>query len=203
MNVRQPIVPFWKWKTRSLTFIWAGACLEFIGAGTWTAVGARPLGIDVSNAQGSGINWASVKSSGGVYFAWAKATEGLTFNDADFTINAANAKAAGVIIGAYHFARYDLHTGTSGADQEAAHFWSIANPYIKGSGTYLMPMLDMEAATTGYTKTTLSQWVNQWCSDIVAYARSNGITVKPVIYASRSFAGTWFDSTVTQWIPWI
>src|SRR5437899_10061338 len=82
-----------------------------------TALGARPglaqrpIGVDVSSYQGGSVNWASAKA-GGVSFAWAKATEGLTVNDADFTINAANAKAAGVLIGAYHFSHPELHVGS-------------------------------------------------------------------------------------------
>ena len=39
-----------------------------------------------------------LKSSGRV-FAWAKATEGTGFVDADFYINITNAQAAGVLIG--------------------------------------------------------------------------------------------------------
>ena len=34
-------------------------------------------------------------------------------------------------------------------------------------------------------------------------AAAAGITIKPVIYTSSSFAGTWLNSTVTKWIPWI
>src|SRR5438094_7014662 len=114
-----------------------------IGLGAGRALAQRPLGIDVSSYQGSGINWSSVKASG-VSFAWAKATEGLTVDDADFTVNMANAKAAGVLIGAYHFSHPELHIGSAGADQEADHFWSIASNYIKGGGAYIMPMLDTE-----------------------------------------------------------
>jgi GH25 family lysozyme M1 (1,4-beta-N-acetylmuramidase) len=161
----------------------------------------RPLGIDVSHYQGA-IAWSSVRSSG-ITFGWAKATEGTTFADSYFTANESGANAASVYLGAYHFARYDLHTGTAGADAEAAWFWSVAGAYIQNGHGYLMPMLDVEAATSGYTKTTLSQWVDEWCHDIVNDAKNQGVSVKPVIYASSSFAGTWFDSTVTQWTPWI
>src|ERR1035437_6070836 len=82
------------------------------------AMAQRPIGIDVSHWQGTGINWASVKTSG-VTFAWAKASEGTGYTDNTFAVNEANAKAAGVLIGAYHFARYDLNLGTNGADAEA------------------------------------------------------------------------------------
>src|SRR5436305_11355084 len=74
---------------------------------------ARPLGIDVSSYQGSGVNWSSVKASGRT-FAWAKATEGVTINDSTFAGNENNGKAAGLIMGAYHFA----HPGSNGAGTE-------------------------------------------------------------------------------------
>src|ERR1700693_3999202 len=80
-----------------------------IVAGPEPAMAQRALGTDVSNYQGPGINWTSVKNAG-VSFAWAKATEGTGFIDADFTINEANAKAAGVPIGAYDFAHPEANT---------------------------------------------------------------------------------------------
>ncbi len=168
------------------------------------ALAQRPLGIDVSHWQGTGINWTSVKNSGRT-FAWAKASEGTGFTDSAFAVNAANAKTAGVLIGAYHYARYDNNLGTAGAADEAAHFWSVAKNYIKGSGTYLMPMLDVEQTPgASYNKTTLSQWVNAWCSNVVYSASLSNVTVKPVIYTSSSFGATWLDSTVaSQWTPWI
>ena len=164
----------------------------------------RPLGIDVSHWQGTGIDWVSVKNSG-VTFAFCKASESTDFTDGAFAINAANAKAAGVLIGAYHFARYDVNLGTAGATAEAEYFWSVTKNYIKGGGFYLMPILDVEHAPGAtYTKTTLSQWVNTWCSNVVYLAVASNITIKPLIYTSSSFAGTWLDSTVAaQWTPWI
>src|ERR1035441_6427784 len=165
------------------------------------AAAQRPVGIDVSTFQGS-IDWAKVKASG-ITFAWARASEGVGYTDPSFTINEANAPAAGVLIGAYHYARFDLNTGTSGATDEANYFWSIAQNYITNGGSYFMPMLDVEASTSGYSQATLSQWVNQWCLTLSNNAAAVGVTIKPVIYASSSFANMWFDSTVTQWTPWI
>ena len=168
---------------------------------TQRAMAQRPLGIDVSHYDGS-INWGGVQTSG-VSFAWAKATENTNFIDYTFTTNETSAVAAGVLIGAYHFARYNQNTGKAGADAEANYFWATAQNYVKRGGYYLMPMLDVEITPTNYTKTTLSQWVNEWCAKVVSLARANNVLVTPVIYSSSSFANTWFDSTVTQWIPWI
>jgi GH25 family lysozyme M1 (1,4-beta-N-acetylmuramidase) len=170
------------------------------------AFAQRPFGIDVSDYQGPNINWPAVRSSG-LTFAWAKATEGLTVNDDTFVVNESNASAAGVLIGAYHFAHPELHIGTAGALEEAAHFWSVASNYVNGAGTHLMPMLDIEvdlsSASPPYTTTTLSQWVNTWCSNIVSLAASNGVTVNPVVYTYVSYSSTWLDSTVTKWPLWM
>ncbi len=165
------------------------------------ALAQRPLGMDVSSYQSASLNWASMKSNG-ISFAWAKATEGLTVNDSDYTTFMANAKAAGVVIGSYHFAHPELHIGPAGADQEAAHFWGIASNYIKSGGAYLMPTLDSETFTNIYDKASLSQWLHRWCDDVIAYAAAQYVTVKPVIYMSTSHANTWLDSTMTNFIPW-
>jgi len=164
----------------------------------------RPLGIDVSIWQGSSINWTNVKNSG-ITFAWVKASQGDNITDSTFAVNIVNAKNAGVLVGAYHFADYTNNIGTAGADAEAAYFWNVVKKYIKGGGHYLMPVLDVERnpAPGGYTKTTLSQWVNRWCNDIVNYAAASNVTVTPVIYTGISFASTWLNSTVTQWPLWM
>src|ERR1051325_6657515 len=91
--------------------------------GAEPAAAQRPRGIDVSSYQGSSINWSSVKNSG-VVFAWAKATEGQTVNDSDFTINETHEKPAAFSMGAYHFAHPKLPTPSV----EASHFWGIAGP---------------------------------------------------------------------------
>ncbi len=69
-----------------------------LALGSGNASAQRPLGIDVSSHEGSGIDWQSVTNAGYV-FAWAKATEGVGYEDADFVENITNAQAAGVVIG--------------------------------------------------------------------------------------------------------
>jgi GH25 family lysozyme M1 (1,4-beta-N-acetylmuramidase) len=171
----------------------------------WPAFAQRPLGTDVSSYQGPGIDWPGVKNSG-VSFAWAKATEGLTINDEDFVVNESNASAAGVLIGAYHYAHPELHIGASGAADEAAHFWGIAKNYITGGGVHLMPMLDLEqlgGTNYTYSKAYVSDWANDWCNDIVADAAAEGIVVRPVVYTYVSFATEWLNSAVTEWPLWM
>lgn len=61
-------------------------------------------GIDVSHWQGD-IDWNKVAADG-VSFAFLKATEGTSYVDPTFYKNAEGARAAGIKVGAYHFARF-------------------------------------------------------------------------------------------------
>src|SRR2546425_10946105 len=117
-------------RRRWFSLIWMLLILP-MAFGPIAVMAQRPLGIDVSDYQGS-INWTSVKNAG-ISFAWTKATEGTGAGQGYFTANEANAVAAGVPIGAYHYARYDLNSGTPGATDKANYFWSVAGPYIKAT----------------------------------------------------------------------
>ncbi|HXU76504.1 MAG TPA: GH25 family lysozyme [Methylomirabilota bacterium] len=181
------------------------------------ALAQRPLGTDVSHYQGS-INWTTVKN-GGMKFAWTKATESTGYTDPYFVINQNNARAVGIPIGGYHFARPSSNpniTGANSAESEAAYYWSVVGNYVNADGLSMIPMLDWEDiyATNGagFTTTQMSAWVNQWCNTISNYARLKGISgLKPIVYT-----GVWYstpatgagnypglNSTVTIWPSWI
>jgi autotransporter-associated beta strand protein len=171
-------------------------------AGPGRALAQRPLGIDVSDYQGSSINWTSVKGAG-IVFAWTKATEGASgqyVSQASFTINENNGKAAGVYMGAYHYCHPEQNTPAA----EASYFWSVAGNYIKADGVTLMPMLDVEgsAFSGNVGASSISDWVNQWCTDIVQDAANAGVAIKPTIYVSACNA-CYFNSTVAQWLSGI
>lgn len=162
--------------------------------GPGRALAQRSLGVDVSSYQGGGINWSSVKGAG-ISFAWAKATEGTYDDDADFTINENNGKGAGVVMGAYHFARPDLDSpGT-----EASFFWSDAGGYIQADGKTLMPMLDMETWNGVVGASSYSAWANQWCNAVVSDASGQGVSIKPFIYVSACSACE-FNTSVSGWL---
>jgi autotransporter-associated beta strand protein len=160
-----------------------------------TVQAQRPLGIDVSSYQGGSINWTSVKGAG-YTFAWAKATEGGGVNDADFVVNENNGKAAGVLMGAYHYAHPELNSPAT----EANHFWSVAGSYILADGKTLMPMLDIEgnAFNGNVGASSISDWINSWCTDVIQKAANAGVSIKPAIYVSACNACP-FDSTVGQY----
>jgi len=176
-------------KISKQTGIIAAALALALGSGS--ALAQRPLGIDVSSYQGSGVNWS------GVTFGWAKATEGTYDDDADFAINENNAKSHGTYIGAYHFARPDLDS----AGSEASFFWAQAGGYIKNDGKTAQPALDFETFN-GSVGGSYSQWANSWDDDIINDAAGNGVKVRTVLYCSTCQACN-FDSSVGQTIPWI
>ena len=90
-------------------------------------------GIDISTWQGR-IDWPTAQANG-VNFAFMKATEGGDRVDPAFATNWANAAAAGVPRGAYHF-----FYNCGPADQQAR--WFIDN--VPRSAAALPPVLDME-----------------------------------------------------------
>lgn len=133
-------------------------------------------GIDVSNHQGS-IDWEAVRKDG-VRVAYLKATEHTGFTDAYYAANRSEANDAGVVVGAYHFARPDREGGSVEADAraEAKHFLSVAKPR---SGD-LVPALDLEA--TELTPSETTRWTETWL-ETVAHATGRN----PIIYTSPSF----------------
>jgi lysozyme len=90
-------------------------------------------GIDVSHHQRD-INWDAVKGAG-ISFSYIKATEGADFKDKRFQANWAEADAAGIARGAYHF----FTLGTPGGLQ-AANFIATV-PVVANA---LPPAIDLE-----------------------------------------------------------
>lgn len=154
-------------------------------AWTPTVQAQRPLGIDVSKWQPS-INWSQVYGSGRV-FAFIKATEGTGYTDPYLTTHTSGAKAAGLLVGVYHFARPDL--GNSGTT-EANWFVSAAGQYMTGG--HLPPVLDLES-----TGGNLAAWSNDFCNRVYQLKG-----VRPLIYTNWSFANNYLDNTNTVWDLW-
>lgn len=151
------------------------------------------LGIDVSSAQGS-INWTSVKSDG-VQFAFAKATEGTSVTDSDFSGNMKRGKSAGVQMGAYHFAYPDINCPSA----EVNHFWNVAGPYILADGKSISPAIDLEifqGLSCGFS--TYTAWANKFNSLVKAKTSSSLNCVAIVSCCDACY----FNSNITlgSWI---
>ena len=136
-------------------------------------------GIDVSNHQGSKIDWPQVAGSG-IEFSFLKASEGTTFTDATYALNRSGANAASISIGGYHFARpagtNDV-TLTASAIAQADHFVDIAQP----RGGDLPPVLDLETAG-GLSVTNLVKWTQAWVTEVTARTG-----LQPLVYTSPAF----------------
>ncbi|WP_171169070.1 GH25 family lysozyme [Streptomyces sp. I05A-00742] len=75
---------------------------------------AAVRGLDVSSYQGA-VDWPAVAAAGAA-FAYVKATEGLTYRNEFFQQQYEGSADAGLVRGAYHFARPDSSGGAAQAD---------------------------------------------------------------------------------------
>jgi lysozyme len=111
-------------------------------------------GIDVSNWQGS-IDWDSVAASG-ITFAFAKASEGITFTDAWFARNWSEMSRVGLYRGAYHFGRPAFDPVA-----QANHFVDVVQP-VSGD---LQLVLDLEV-TDGRNPAQVWAWTQAFANQI-------------------------------------
>lgn len=143
-----------------------------------SAAAAYPLGIDVSRWQGA-VDWHAVKADG-YRFAFIKATEGVTIDDPNYATNRAGAAAAGLHLGAYHYARPGGSTPeqvVADASAEADHFLSVARPAVSD----LRPVLDLEQH--GFlSDRDLISWTATWLAEVY-----DGVGVQPIIYTRALF----------------
>jgi lysozyme len=132
------------------------------------ASGTTLEGVDVSVYDGT-VDWTQVKASGRA-FGIAKASEGSTLQDSQFTTNWAAMKSAGIVRSAYHFFHCDTDPTT-----QATFFLGILGTLQPGD---LPPSLDFEDTTTCTAATGIAMAV-QWL-DAVASATGT----LPILYTS-------------------
>jgi GH25 family lysozyme M1 (1,4-beta-N-acetylmuramidase) len=141
----------------------------------------RLEGIDVSHWQGT-IDWTKVRAAG-KRFVYMKASGESTYVDPTYVTNRSQARAAGLYVGAYHFAQPTALVGD--AIVQADHFVDTALP-VKGD---LLPVLDLER-TGSLSQATLTAWVQGYLGRV--YQR---IGVRAVIYCSPNFWKTYMGDT--------
>ncbi len=130
-------------------------------------------GIDVSHWQNT-IDWTQVAAAG-KRFAFMKASEGTTLADSTYATNRSQARAVGLYVGAYHFARPSLTPGDAVA--EADYF--LAMSQLEAGD--LVPVLDLEDAG-GLSPVELQEWVKGYLGRIYERTGARGM-----IYASPNF----------------
>lgn len=126
-------------------------------------------GVDISHYDGD-IDWPSVVGSGRA-FAFAKATEGLTFTDPKFADNWAQMKQAGIARSAYHF----FHSNDD-PDMQAEFLLQTMGPLEPGD---LPPSLDLEVAD-GESASVVASTAITWLDHVAAV-----IGQKPILYTSK------------------
>ena len=151
-------------------------------------------GIDISHWQGD-IDWTQVRSAGKT-FAFMKASEDIDFVDTTYGLNRARAKAAGFVIGAYHFAQPDPSPGDAAA--EADHFLDTAG-IADGD---LPPVLDLER-TGGLTPTALRDWAAAYLERIRERTGVRGVIYTSPNFWGNNMAGTDWFATNGYRVVWV
>ena len=132
------------------------------------ASSASLRGVDVASHQhpgGAPIDWA-VAAGWGIDFAYIKATEGPvgggnTYINPYFADDWRGAGRAGILRGAYHYARPRLPVSTAVYDAQA--FLLTTGPFTGAAD--LPPVLDLEE-TGGLSGSDLVAWAEAWTAEI-------------------------------------
>ncbi|WP_405663425.1 lysozyme [Streptomyces sp. NBC_00079] len=125
-----------------------------------TVKATQTEGVDVASYQ-SDVAWATLRS-GGVRWAYTKATEGTSYQNPYFAQQYDGAYDVGMIRGAYHFAAPDSSSGTAQADYFVDHGggWSA-------DGLTLPGVLDIEwnpygDACYGKSTSAMVTWIRDF-----------------------------------------
>jgi lysozyme len=171
-------LPRWALAVLGLLVAVAGTPLS---APSTALAGSYLEGIDVSGWQGA-VDYAKVAGAG-KRFVIAKATEGVGYTDSKWVRNRTSVPAAGLALGAYHFARPDLNPNNPVGEAD----WFVSQ--LQLTTGMLVPALDLEKSG-GMSKARLQSWVGAWLGEV--YAQTG---VRPMIYTSPSFWRTYLDNT--------
>lgn len=138
-------------------------------------------GIDVSHHNGN-IDFKKVAADG-ISFVFMKATQGKSFRSSKFLQFVKDAKAAGLLIGTYHYVD-DSAGSVEAAKAEAANFYNA----IEAAGGIdmfdLPPVMDYESNKKGYSKATITAVAKAFLEEV---HRLTG--VKPMVYTYPAFIG--------------
>ncbi|PJN36600.1 hypothetical protein CG747_32180 [Streptomyces sp. CB02959] len=184
------------WQVRAAAVLAAGLATLCTGvhgvahadttAPTGAARSTAPVrGLDVSG-NNPHVDWKATAAKGAA-FAYVKATEGVSYTSSYFAQQYNGAAGAGLIRGAYHFARPDASGGRAQADYFLAHGGTW-----KRDGKTLPGALDIEAKAHGdpcwgLSRSAMTNWIGAFVNEY--HARTGR---HPVIYTA---AGWWAACT--------
>lgn len=148
-------------------------------------------GIDVSKFQ-KNINWSAVEQMQvdkiHISFAFIKATEGITRQDANFKQNWQRAKKAGIIRGAYHF-----FYSTRDPFKQVINFQNV----VQLEPGDLPPVLDIEVHNNqppAQIRSTARIWLEEM---------EKAYGIKPIIYTNIHFYETYLGEEFDDYPLWV
>ena len=177
----------------SVAFLTTGvATINVVSAQADTVI----TGVDVSRwdhsktsayPAGTPIDWVKVKAAGRS-FAIIKASERTNYRNPYFANDSAQAKAAGLVVGAYHFARPALPIST--ARDQARYFITTVQKVGSFRDQKTFPaVLDLET-TGGLSKTDLIAWTQLFLDTTQALTGR-----KPILYSYDYFIRSTLGNT--------
>lgn len=183
---------------KKLIIVALAAMLAFSFALPVSAAGRIDF-LDVSHYQsesGLPLSVYQTAKAGHIDGVVVKVSEGNNIRDKAAAVNIANARAAGLRVSAYHFARI---TSTSDAKAEARWFDKNlqADGFSKTSDGYAV--IDIEDAGLTRNKAALTSYVNAFLAEMhqLGYARTD-------IYSGRSYYGSrLIPSQLDNYNPWL
>jgi GH25 family lysozyme M1 (1,4-beta-N-acetylmuramidase) len=160
---------------------------------------AAAFGPDVSRWQhpnGKAISWTKVKKAGNA-FAVIKATEGSTYTNAWYVKDVAGARRAGLIVGAYHYARPTA--SMSSAVSQARHFARVIGD-VRRPGT-MPPILDLESSG-GLSAGQLVTWAQVFTETLRELTGRTPVVYTYVSFWSTRMAGTDAFTRFPLWLAY-
>jgi len=168
--------------------------------GAFTVVHAEAAtiitGVDVSRwdhsattayPKGTPIDWVKVKAAGRS-FAIVKASENTNYRSPYFVSDYQQARAAGLVVGSYHFARPALPLSTA-TDQAKYYVSSVLQAGAFNARDSFPPILDLEV-TGGLSRSNLIAWTQQFLTT------SRALTGRtPILYTYDSFVRNTMGNT--------
>lgn len=151
------------------------------------ATNYKVRGLDVSHYQGD-IHWKTIAEAGKYQFVYMKATEGNDFTDDTFQRNWENAKASGLLTGAYHF-----FSSRSTGEQQAEHFIQV----VPIEETSMPPVIDIEIALTHDAENIRHELKTMINKLEAAYKK------KPILYVTYATYNTYIDGSFVENDIWI
>lgn len=156
-------------------------------------------GPDVSRWQhsnGKAISWSKVKKAGNA-FVVIKATEGSSYTSPWYARDVAGARKAGLVVGAYHFARPTR--SMSSAVSQARHFAAVIGD-VRQRGT-MPPILDLET-TGGLGAGSLVTWAQVFTETVRQLTGRTPVVYTYVSFWSSHMAGTNAFTRFPLWLAY-